>query len=352
MNRRDFLEAAALTAIAAHLPRAEARAAEGGARLMAVNGWMDARDMGLTLEHEHVFADLRPYKVQMEQPLNVDTDEVVAVVLPYLARIKALGCKTLVDCTANGLGRNPSLVKRLSLESGLNMLVPTGNYLAADEIFIPDYVRQLNAAALAKCWIREWEQGIGDSGVRPGFMKLGVNGGPLTDLETKAIEAAAITHHASGLTIGVHVGPWREVEPGYNAAAAFDILKRLEKLKVAPSAFIWFHAQNEPQLSRALRAAESGIFVSFDGFRPGMESQYVSLSKRFKEAGLLHRLLISQDAGWFTAGQPQGGEFAPFDPILTTLRPALLKSGFSPAELNRIFVENPAAAYAVRVRTA
>ncbi|HVX91350.1 MAG TPA: hypothetical protein VHC20_07085 [Candidatus Paceibacterota bacterium] len=112
---------------------------------------------------------------------------------------------------------------------------------------------------------------------------------------------------------------------------------------------IWFHAQNEPQFSRALRAAASGMFVSFDGFRPGMESQYVSVSERFKDAGQLHRLLISQDAGWFTAGEPHGGEFAPFDPILTTLRPALLKSGFSPAELNSLFVANPAAAYAVRV---
>ncbi len=317
---------------------------------MTVNGWMDASEMGLTLEHEHVYADLRPYTVQKEKPLKIDTDEVAAVVLPYLAKIKALGCKTLVECTATDLGRTPALVKHLSLVSGINMLVPTGNYLAADGIFIPDYVRELSAAALAKRWIREWEHGIGDSGVRPGFIKLGVNGGALTELESKVIEAAAITHRASGLTIGIHIGPWRKVEPGYNAAAAFDILKRFEKFKVAPSAWIWFHAQNEPDFAQTLRAAKTGVFVSFDGFRPGMEAEYASVVARFKAVDQLHRLLISQDAGWYTAGEPHGGEFAPFDPLLTTLRPALLDARASQEDLEALLVGNPANAYAVRVR--
>lgn len=351
MNRREFLNTAALIGILPFVPRARAGAADTGGRVMSVNGWLPVADMGLTLEHEHLFADLRPFAEQTTHPLTIDTDEVQQVVLPHLAKIRALGCRTLIECTATDLGRNPLLVKRLANASGIHMLVPTGNYLAADGRFIPDYVRQSTAPTLAQRWLTEWEHGIGDTGVRPGFMKLGVNGGKLNPLEAMAIDAAAIAHRAAGLTVAIHVGPWRQVEPGHNAASVFDILERFERAKIAPSAAIWFHAQNEPDFSLTLRAARAGAFVSFDGYRPGMEDRYTSAVAQFKSAGLIGHLLISQDAGWYTAGEPRGGEFVPFDPILATLRPALLEGGLEQTDLDALFIRNPASAYAVRVRT-
>ena len=319
---------------------------------MTVNGWIDAANMGMTLSHEHVFADLRPYEEQAEAPLIIDEDEATAVVLPYLNRIRELGVKTLIECTATGLGRNPALIQRLSAESGLHMLTTTGAYLAADGRFIAPHLREESAQTLADRWIGEWENGIGDTGVRPGLIKLGVNGGMLNGLEAKIIEAAAKTHLATGLTIATHIGPWRSVEPGHNAAAAFDAITRLQKAGVAPSAFVWIHAQNDSLAEVSIRAAKAGAFISFDGFRPGAEPDYAAALGRFKKEGLLNQVLVSQDAGWYTAGEPGGGDFSPYDPILTSLIPALREAGHGEDDLEALFVGNPARAFAVKVRSA
>lgn len=317
---------------------------------MTVNGWLDAAEMGVTLTHEHVFADVRSYEEQAQQRLEVDPDEVVEVVLPYLARVRELGCRTLIDCTATDLGRSPALVKRLSAASGLHMLTVTGNYLAANGRFIPEYVRSSTADQLARRWIGEWQNGIADTGVRPGLMKLGMNGGPLTTLEEKAFRAAVTTHQETGLTIATHVGPWGEAAPGVNGASASHMLAILQEARVSPSAWIWYHAQNEKDPAHHFRAGELGAWVSFDGLAPNTLEAHLEMVIRMRARGLLNRVLVSHDAGWYTAGEPRGGTFRAFDTVFTEFIPALREAGFSESEIAELFVRNPAEAFAVRKR--
>lgn len=352
MHRREFVRAFAASSFVLALP-ACVRSGAGtrpGASVMTVNGPLDASELGMTLAHEHLFADLRPHDEQVARPLPVDVDDVVEVVLPYLQRIRQLGCQTLVDCTATTLGRNPALIRRLSEASGLHMLTVTGAYVAAGGRFIPPYVRDDTDAQLAARWIGEWRDGIDGTDVRPGLIKMGVEGDPLTDLERKVLRAAARTHLETGLVIAVHTGPWSEVEPGRNGRCAFAQLELLEAAGVAPSAWIWVHAQNEVQGSHHVRAAQRGAWVSFDGFRPGQEAQYVGLLDRMREAGQFERVLVSQDAGWYNAGQPRGGEFKPFDPLFTALVPALRASGYGHDDIHALLVLNPARAFAIRER--
>jgi phosphotriesterase-related protein len=351
MHRRGFLGVLAVSSVALALPgcaRVGGGAAGEGGMVMTVGGPIDAADLGMTLTHEHLFADLRPHAEQVARPLPLDMDEVVVVVLPHLREIRRLGCRTLIDCTATTLGRNPALIKRLSAASGLHMLTVTGAYAAAGGRFVPPYVRDETSDQLAARWIGEWRHGIGDTGVRPGLIKLGVEGDPLSDTERKLLRAAARTHLESGLVIASHTGPWSEVEPGRNARCAFAQLELLEAAGVAPSAWIWVHAQNEAQVSHHVQAARRGAWVSFDGFRPGQAQAYVASIGRMREEGLLHRVLVSQDAGWYHAGEPRGGEFNPFHPVFTSLIPALRGNGFGEDEIQTIFVRNPARAFAVR----
>ncbi len=319
---------------------------------MTVNGLLDTSEMGVTLSHEHLFADLRSYEEQARHALSIDVDEVVEVVRPHLERVRSLGCRTLIDCTATQLGRSPALIKRLSAESGLHMLTVTGNYLAADGRFVPEYVRTETVDQLARRWIGEFRHGIEETGVRPGLIKLGMDGGPLTALEQKVFLAAIDTHLETGLTIATHVGPWREVEPGFNGVSAAQMLGLLEKAGVSPSAWIWYHAQNEKDISHAVRAAERGAWIAFDGLAPDTLEAHIDLVKRFRARGLLDHVLVSHDAGWYTAGEPRGGSFRPFDTVFTAFIPALRAAGFAESEIAQLFVRNPAEAFAVRTRRA
>lgn len=70
-----------------------------------------------------------------------------------------------------------------------------------------------------------------------------------------------------------------------------------------------------------------------------------------KSAGVLNRLLISHDAGWFDPDEPDGGDFTGYTDIFTHLLPALREKGFNQSEIDQLIIENPQNAYRIRVRT-
>jgi phosphotriesterase-related protein len=76
----------------------------------------------------------------------------------------------------------------------------------------------------------------------------------------------------------------------------------------------------------------------------------VDVLSLLKKENLLHRVLISQDAGWFDPGKPEGGEFRPFTTIFKKLIPALKQAGFSQHDIDQLLITNPATAYAVSPR--
>ncbi len=233
------------------------------------------------------------------------------------------------------------LLKRLADASGLNLLVSTGYYGARDDLHLPSHALTESADALAERWIREWTTGIDGTGIRPGFIKIGLDPGPLSAIDRKLIEAAARTHLATGLTIAAHTGP---------AAGALDQLAVLEAEGVDPSAWIWVHAQAEADSTVHVRAARSGAWISFDGLAPDNVERYVARLAFMKEEHLLHRVLVSHDAGWYHVGEPGGGTFRRFDTLFTALLPALRAAGFTDEEIHQLSVVNPAEAFAVRVR--
>jgi phosphotriesterase-related protein len=342
MKRRVFLQSlpAFVTVLAAARTDAKPKASAPG-EVMTVRGRIRADDMGVTLTHEHLLANFQPYAEWEKQPRAYDRDEVAKVALPYLARIRDLGCRTFVDATAVALGRDVRLLQRLSKESGLHILTTTGNYAAAEYQFLPRYVYESSPEALAGRWINEWTRGIDGTDIRPGFIKLGFNGRALSDVEKTLIRAGAIAHRETGLTIGAHTG---------QAVAAFEELAILTSMGVHPSAWIWIHAQNEKDLERHVEAAKQGAWISFDGIGPESIDAHVGMVANMRDRGLLGQALVSQDAGWYSVGEPNGGKFRPFDTVFTAFIPALRSRGFTQADIDTLMVRNPARAFSIGKR--
>ena len=113
---------------------------------------------------------------------------------------------------------------------------------------------------------------------------------------------------------------------------------------------IWIHAQNEIELPKILTVAEEGAYISLDGYRPGQETKYANLVRLLKREGFLSKIHLSQDAGWYSVGEENGGAYSPHDPIKTTLVPYLRNSVLTQNEIEQIFKRNPATAFSVKVR--
>lgn len=302
-----------------------------------VTGPMPIDAMGLTLSHEHMFSLFgeAPTSSPRYPARLVDT------VAPYLGYLHALGVRTIVDATAAWFGRAPELLRELSERSGVRILTNTGLYGAADDRYVPEDLRRASPTALADRWTREFEDGIGDTGIRPGFMKIGVDTGPLSALDHRLVVAAARTHLRTGLTIAVHTGD--------NPAAAARQQALLGEEGVALDAWVWVHAHTCRDDAALWQAAERGAWLGFDGLAAASYDRHLTLVLEARRRGLLARVLLSHDGNAFPAG---GRPPRSFDLLLTTFRYRLEEEGLSRDELAGLLVRNPAAAWGVRVRRA
>jgi phosphotriesterase-related protein len=307
--------------------------------VMTVTGPTPAAELGITLPHEHVMVDF--IGADLVSADRYDRDEVVEVVLPHLADLRRRGCETLVECTPSHLGRDPVLLSRLAHAADLKILTNTGYYGADNNRYLPPEALTATADDLAKLWSAEARYGIEQSGVRPGFIKIAVDPGRLSEVHEKLVRAAARTHLETGLSIASHTP---------DGTAAREQLAVLRDEGVDPSAWIWVHAQLEADSSIHELVAEAGAWVEFDAVAPGAIAQHVDLVLVMQGARLLDRVLLSHDAGWYSVGEVGGGSFRPYDTLLSELVPALRNAGLSDGEVERLLVTNPASALSIRVR--
>jgi phosphotriesterase-related protein len=263
----------------------------GSAVVETVRGPLEVRDLGVTLVHEHVLVDW--IGADRTSPDRYDRDEVVAVALPHLRRAREAGVRSFFDCTPAFLGRDVRVLERLASEADVHILANTGYYGAADDRYVPAHAYDASAEELAEIWIRERDEGIDGTGIRPAFMKIGVDPGPLSVIDRKLVEAAAIAHHATELAIHSHTG---------DSVAGLAQLDLLEHRGVPLDRFVWVHAQNVEDAGVLAAAAERGAWIELDG---------VDTDTVVRHA------------------------------VLTELVPELRRRGFGDAEVEALLLENP-----------
>ena len=119
-------------------------------------------------------------------------------------------------------------------------------------------------------------------------------------------------------------------------------LDLLDRAGVPADAFIWVHAHSERDATFHTRAAKAG---RLGRVRRRLRARSVDAPRRagaqMKAEGLLGRVLVSHDAGWFHVGEPDGGQFRPFDTLFTKFIPALTSAGLTKEEVRQLIVENP-----------
>ncbi|MEK6781639.1 MAG: phosphotriesterase [Bacteroidota bacterium] len=306
----------------------------------SVESRLNIDDLGTTLIHEHFLVDfIGADKISLHR---WDRETVAKKVLPFILEAKQAGVKSIFDCTPNFLGRDVTLLQMLSKESGVNIITNTGYYGAISNKYLPAWAFSESKDQLAKRWIDEFELGIDNTNVRPGFIKIGVDAGEggLSEIHKKLVRASGLTHLKTGLTICSHTGPG---EP------ALEEISILKTEGVGASAFVWVHAQAEKDKTIHAKVAQLGSWVSLDGIGWGDFNNYADSIHRLKLQGLLHRVLISHDAGWYKPDDP-GGEFRGYTNIFTQLIPLLKQREFSEKEIELLLVRNPAEAMGMRVR--
>ncbi len=309
--------------------------------IMTVRGAIAPEALGRTLAHEHVMCDF--IGADKTGRHRYSPDEVVRTMLPFLKQICERKFTGFVDATPAYIGRDPEVLRRLSEQTGLHILTNTGYYGAAQDKFLPAHAFTETADQLAARWVAEWRNGIDQTGIKPGFIKIGVDPGPLSEIDRKLVQAAARTHLQTGLTIACHTG---------EAQAALQVLQVVKEEGVDPSALIVVHADSIPDEQVHLQLAAEGAWVEYDAIGAKPVEEHVRLISLMVRQGFAHRLLLSHDAGWYWVGEPEGGKskIRPYTALMDHLLPALRKAGLDEPLLERLVVKNPQDAFTVRLR--
>ncbi|MFE0130041.1 phosphotriesterase [Streptomyces sp. NPDC059037] len=254
-----------------------------------------------------------------------------------LGAFRAAGGGSLVQWTPYGMGRHAGDLPELSRTTGVQVVAATGLHQAAH--YAPELLARLRAADLGALFIRELTQGIGDTGVRAGLIKVA---GGFHGLDAHArwtMEAAAEAHRATGAPVAVHL------ELGTGALDVLDVL--CGELGVPPARVILGHLNRSPDLTAHREAAKAGAHLAFDGpsrAHHATDWRMPDAVRALADAGFADQLLLGGDTTTAGARSVNGGPGMPH--LLRRVRPRLqLTSGVGVVE--QILTTNPARAFAV-----
>lgn len=280
------------------------------------------------LVHEHVLVDFRARAEQLAG--GYDADTVFALAKPHLEEIRRLGCVRFQDCTPYYIGRNPALLRRLADATGIDIWTNTGWYAARDRRYLPPEAMTESAEQIARRWIAEIEHGV--DGIKPRFVKIGVNRAPLHELDRKVVLAAALCSRATGVTVASHTGG--------GGAAATEQVEIFTGAKADPAKFVWVHADGEKDHAFHEKIARAGAWVEFDHVSESGLAWHVECVRFMAERGLLGQTLVSQDAGYYRPGEPNGGAFRSYAYLYTAFLPKL-----ETAWVRQLMTGNPVRAF-------
>jgi phosphotriesterase-related protein len=330
-------------------------------KVRTVTGDVAPGDLGITDIHEHILCDFsrnfepdpaRPELRQAEvglqtlgilthNPLAIPDNLVLfdeALAIEELAACRRAGVGTVVDPTTEELGRDPLALRRISEATGRHIVACTGQYVHA---FLSEELRRRTPEQLEEAMTREISDGIGDTGVKAGFIgELGSSERIYPEEET-ALRAAARVNRSLGVPLMVHTDPQSRLAPDALAileGAGAD----LGKVSVCHLDSAFF----EPRYYEAILT--TGAYLEFDTFGENFclhpnygpsDLDRIKALCRLLERGCLRQLLLGCDV-CLKCRLHRYGSWG-YDHLLTNVVPAMRRLGIGAAEIDAMLRENP-----------
>ncbi|MGW6530795.1 phosphotriesterase family protein [Streptomyces venezuelae] len=304
----------------------------GGLTVRTVLGDATPADFGVCDAHDHLF--LRSPQLPGQE---LDSPSAAA---EELAAFRAAGGQSVIQWTPHGMGRRAQLLPELSRAAGVRVVAATGLHQAAH--YETELLDHLRADGLAALFTRELTEGIGESGVRAGLIKVA---GGFHGLDAHArwtMTAAAEAHHATGAPITVHL------ELGTGALDVLDLL--CGDCGVPPHRVVLGHLNRSPDLTAHLQAAESGAYLALDGpsrAHHATDWRMPDAVRSLADAGFGDRLLLGGDTTTAGARSVHGGPGMPH--LLRRVRPRLV-TAVGEELVEQILTVNPGRAFGARWR--
>ncbi len=242
----------------------------------------------------------------------------------------------MVDPTTIDLGRNVLLMAEIASRTGFAIICATGIYSPAAYVRVRERLGG-DSNAVAELFIRELTEGIDDTEIKAGIIKVVTGGTKITTAEYELLRVAARAAVETGAPIithteGVRGDEQQEILTGAGVPA--------ERIVIG-------HSCLSRNFDYHMRIVQNGSYLAFDRFgMPGMsdEARASSLVKLI-DAGCASRLMVSHDSVWYWVDGPTIGTGAYKNWVPTNfferIIPLLRYNGVTDEQIETILCENP-----------
>lgn len=319
-------------------------------------GSVPASELGITLMHEHLFANL----MQEYRATGLLND--VQTMVEEVKAFTAVEGRTIVDVTPAELTRgaapdpaavlggakasgpwpsrspeNVLAIQTVARATGAYIVLGTGHY--RDPYLGDGWLDEHNVDEICEHLIEDIETGISGTDVRAGIIgEIGADKWFVSAREERSFRAAARAQRRTGLALTTHAARWPV------GIAQLDLLA---EEGVDPRRVIIGHCDSVPVVEYHEAIARRGAFVQYDLIRGESEAQTrrtVDLVLEMVRRGHGGQLLLSHDVCTTSQLASNGGAGFAFVP--TGFADALEQAGLERAEIDSLLVDNPRRALA------
>ena len=299
--------------------------------VITVLGTIAPEEMGITQTHEHLLIDAMDHYGTYDMVID---DE--GLVVEELEAFTRNGGKTICDVTVDEIGRSPAALTRISKAAGVHVVMGAGWYR---EFGYPPLVAEHTSNELADILVREIETGVGDTGVRAGFIgEIGTGRHYVRPAEERVFRAAALAQARTGVVVSTHTTHW--------GTLALEQIGMLREFGADLSRVIIGHLGARRGVHHLLPIAETGVILEVDNigyldYQP--EKVRADNVAALVKEGFADRVLLSEDICMLSHLSFNGGKG--FGYLLEVFVPMLQARGVSDGDIHKMLVENPARAF-------
>ncbi len=313
-----------------------------------VTGPIAPDELGITLMHEHILYGYPGWEGD-QTIAPFDREAIVNTGVELLEQLKSLGVKTYVDATALDGARNPEIYREISEKTGVHIICSTGYYYEGEGS--PTYFKFRSSLGdvsdeIYELFMKEITEGVRDTGIKPGVIKVGSSKGVITDYEKMMFQAAARVQKDTGVPIITHT---QEGTMGPEQA------ELLISEGVDPARIQIGHMSDNLDMEYQLSTFKQGVYVSWDrmGLQglvgcPMDEQRYPVIIDLIKK-GYADKLMLSHDYIGYWLGRPLNIPEAALPLIANwhpthlfkNIIPTLKQGGVTDEQIKTIVEDNP-----------
>ena len=306
--------------------------------VITVNGVIRPDEMGVTYPHEHLFLDAMDHYASYGYQLVIDDEDVMS---REIEEFTGRGGRTVCDVTLDEIGRDPERLARFSKRAGIHVLMGCGWYR---DFGYPPIVAEKTSRELADVLVKEIEVGVGDTGIRAGFIgEIGTGRHHIKPAEERVFRASALAQARTGVVITTHTTRW--------GTLALEQIALLAEFGADLSRVIIGHLGDRAGVHHLLPIAEKGVYLEVDNIGYlDYQPEYVradNVAALVKE-GFGNRVLLSEDICMLNHLKYTGGKGYGY--IFDTFLPLLRERGVTDEHIHQMMVLNPANAFSRRCR--